>query len=425
MGGISQRQDFSANQPGVAARDLEMQYQVVESGVGGPSVFRWMTRLTEFLRMNTALGSSELGDRVLGSLAASPHQSHRSTPQQRRRSPPQPFSPPEEIPSPVWHIPEQQHMQPLFDQSALDQMRQSQEAAPLLYGPGERRGQGSTGQTSTESSELRIEAQRKLADYYRVQHEETKSEVEILREQVKALANKLEGGTRQAPMPWGSQQQGALHGSVPPGLGAHGGDLRGPPILGQGVQGDPFLGVPDRDLGSHREGFRGAALPGRGYGEGWDRNRRLPQHPGRGDVPQEPGQHPRHSSPPPSVPGQSYPRDSHPPGSKTAGPMDGKEKSGSTILETLVSGMQQLQQAQMAMMTRRDEAPEQVKPGVSSLASLPPPGSPDSAVAVQDWVELIDGPLSDISDTSVTWWAMVKDKAQVLYRPKVGVIDAV
>ena len=130
---------------GMASHDLEMQYQVVETNAGGSSVYRWMTRLTEFLRTSTAAGASELGGRVLGSLAVSPRQSLHSTPQQRQSSRTL-FSPPEELPSPPHRTqsPPQQRMQPLFDAHAVERMQRMQGAAPLLYGPGESgHGQGS------------------------------------------------------------------------------------------------------------------------------------------------------------------------------------------------------------------------------------------------------------------------------------------
>ena len=39
-----------------------------------------------------------------------------------------------------------------------------------------------------------------------------------------------------------------------------------------------------------------------------------------------------------------------------------------------------------------------------------------SAVALQDWIEVIDGPLRDISDSSSWWWDAVKERAQESYR---------
>ena len=39
-----------------------------------------------------------------------------------------------------------------------------------------------------------------------------------------------------------------------------------------------------------------------------------------------------------------------------------------------------------------------------------------SAVALQDWIEVIDGPLRDISDSSSWWWDSVKQRAQESYK---------
>ena len=91
------------------------------------------------------------------------------------------------------------------------------------------------------------------------------------------------------------------------------------------------------------------------------------------------------------------------------------------LLETLAEGMQQLQKAQLdhfekAERKREDEAPEQCKPGTTSLPSLQSPSGNESAVALQDWIEVIDGPLRDISDSSSWWWDAVKERAQESYR---------
>ena len=83
------------------------------------------------------------------------------------------------------------------------------------------------------------------------------------------------------------------------------------------------------------------------------------------------------------------------------------------LLETLAEGMQQLQKAQLdhvekAERKREEEAPEQCKPGTTTLPSLQSPGG--------DWIEVIDGPLRDISDSSSWWWDAVKEQAQERYR---------
>ncbi|CAE7222038.1 GIP [Symbiodinium sp. CCMP2456] len=87
------------------------------------------------------------------------------------------------------------------------------------------------------------------------------------------------------------------------------------------------------------------------------------------------------------------------------------------LLEALAEGVQQLQRAQLehlekAEMRRLEESPEQCKPGTTTLPALAPPNGNESAVALQDWVEVIDGPLRDISDSSSWWWDTVKERAQ-------------
>ena len=91
------------------------------------------------------------------------------------------------------------------------------------------------------------------------------------------------------------------------------------------------------------------------------------------------------------------------------------------LLETLAQGMQQLKKAQLDHLERTDrkreeETPEQCKPGTSTLPALPSPSGNESAVALQDWIEVIDGPLRDISDSSSWWWDSVKQRAQESYK---------
>eukprot|EP00439_Symbiodinium_sp_Y106_P001918 s7374_g1.t1 len=91
------------------------------------------------------------------------------------------------------------------------------------------------------------------------------------------------------------------------------------------------------------------------------------------------------------------------------------DKGNSDLLHTIALGMQQLQQAQIAMISKKGEMPESVKPGTTQLPSLAAPGSPESPVVVQGWLELIDGPMSDLSDNSGEWWGHVKVLANAQY----------
>ncbi|CAE7259807.1 GIP, partial [Symbiodinium sp. CCMP2456] len=109
------------------------------------------------------------------------------------------------------------------------------------------------------------------------------------------------------------------------------------------------------------------------------------------------------------------------PSATTAPPTTGPRSQSERLLETLAEGMQQLQKAQLdqferAEKRRNEEPPEQCKPGTTSLPSLPPPSGHESAVALQDWIEVIDGPLRDISDSSSWWWDAVKERAQKGYQ---------
>ena len=83
------------------------------------------------------------------------------------------------------------------------------------------------------------------------------------------------------------------------------------------------------------------------------------------------------------------------------------------MLEKVAEGLHQLQQAQLEKLDKRnaDETPEQCKPGTTTLPSLPAPSGNESAVALQDWLEVIDGPLRDISNSSSWWWDAVKKRA--------------
>ena len=83
----------------------------------------------------------------------------------------------------------------------------------------------------------------------------------------------------------------------------------------------------------------------------------------------------------------------------------------------LAAGIQQLQQAQLPlnMMNQKVGQPEQVKPGIAALPALDPPGAEDSPVVIQDWMELIDGPMRDLSDGSGAWWEAVKSEVSLHY----------
>ena len=59
--------------------------------------------------------------------------------------------------------------------------------------------------------------------------------------------------------------------------------------------------------------------------------------------------------------------------------------------------------------------PETVKPGVSALPELKPPEPETSSVEVQDWLQLLQAPMADLSDSSHEWWHQVQAIAQKGY----------
>ena len=79
--------------------------------------------------------------------------------------------------------------------------------------------------------------------------------------------------------------------------------------------------------------------------------------------------------------------------------------------------MKQLQEVQTKALERRSTAePEAVKPGVTALPELKPPTPETAPVEVQDWLQLLAAPMSDLSDSSGEWWAKIQDLAQQGYQ---------
>ena len=77
--------------------------------------------------------------------------------------------------------------------------------------------------------------------------------------------------------------------------------------------------------------------------------------------------------------------------------------------------MKQLQDLQ-AKALEKPTAPEMVKPGVNSLPELKEPGLDTSPVDIQDWLELLTSPMSDLSDGSSGWWKEVLARAEAAYK---------
>ena len=87
----------------------------------------------------------------------------------------------------------------------------------------------------------------------------------------------------------------------------------------------------------------------------------------------------------------------------------------------LAGGMAQLQAVMIQQLTNDkdrsgDKSPETVKPGVSSLPSLPQVSPTTASVDIMDWLELLAAPMSDLSDGSGEWWLRVKSEASKAYQ---------
>ncbi|CAE7214156.1 GIP [Symbiodinium sp. CCMP2592] len=85
------------------------------------------------------------------------------------------------------------------------------------------------------------------------------------------------------------------------------------------------------------------------------------------------------------------------------------------LLGVIATGMRQLQEVQLRQMDKKD-GPELVKPGISSLPHLDPPGKDTSPVDIQDWLEEVGSIMGDLSDTSHEWWTEVRAVADERYK---------
>ena len=83
----------------------------------------------------------------------------------------------------------------------------------------------------------------------------------------------------------------------------------------------------------------------------------------------------------------------------------GPAASGNSVLDAVLVGMQQLQSLQaQALRDKRDDKPEVVKPGVTTLPKLTSPDPAGGSLEFQDWLDLVGGLMHDLSDTSQLWW---------------------
>ena len=83
--------------------------------------------------------------------------------------------------------------------------------------------------------------------------------------------------------------------------------------------------------------------------------------------------------------------------------------SGNPALDAVLLGVQQLQalQAQNLSSTKKVDAPEQVKTGITAFPKLAPPNPAGGSLEFQDWLQLIAGLMGDFSDSSQLWWSGV------------------
>ena len=92
--------------------------------------------------------------------------------------------------------------------------------------------------------------------------------------------------------------------------------------------------------------------------------------------------------------------------------------NGPDRLAVLTDGMVQLQAAMLKQMDKKEDgerSPETVKPGTQALPSLKEVVADTACVDIMDWLEVIDGPMSDLSDSSAIWWRKVMSEANRAY----------
>ena len=83
--------------------------------------------------------------------------------------------------------------------------------------------------------------------------------------------------------------------------------------------------------------------------------------------------------------------------------------SGNPALDAVLLGVQQLQalQAQNLSGSKKADAPEQVKTGITAFPKLAAPNPAGGSLEFQDWLQLIAGLMGDFSDSSQLWWSSV------------------
>ena len=91
--------------------------------------------------------------------------------------------------------------------------------------------------------------------------------------------------------------------------------------------------------------------------------------------------------------------------------------SGNPALDAVLLGVQQLQalQAQNLSSTKKADAPEQVKTGITAFPKLAPPNPAGGSLEFQDWLQLTAGLMGDFSDSSQLWWSGVVQVTEDAY----------
>ena len=469
--------------------------------------FRWMTRVSEFLRTQATRGAQGM-DRMLDSLGL-----HTQPVQPRLRNPQisvQDFSPPEELsgtmgtmPVPAsWNMSRVQPQPPLFDPAQLAQMRQAQLSYPQIYGQ-----QTQSEPESERSSRLQAEVQKQLEEYmqrHQYQVTQLQREVQDLRRERERLMNQSnpqqvpQGNPRTlpqdgpGPVPGGTTvpqgnphtlpQDG--HADVQEGSTVPQGNPRTLPQDGHaGVLGSSILPhdvtVPPSELQDSYNGVQPSSSTSRPAPEQYVPKTVEMNFSAHQDVSGEPfrsGQQGSGEAPSSSAAGRHDVRDSstvprgNPPlpqdgrnifygvhgtgqgrsdngvhgtgqgrpepqrkdlasdaggGLGTGGSTDAKTPQqwlGGTASQdpmTLIAGgVAQLQAAMLKQMSGEkggERTPEAVKPGTSTLPSLPSVKTDTSSVDLLDWLELIEAPMSDLSDGSAGWWRRLRTEAAKAY----------
>ena len=445
----------------------------VQQGSSSLTVVRWITRLNEYLAAQgqTVFGSvgfntptqgprhAELTTQQAYTPINTPSRGQHATaagPRSSAQNSPLVTSPPEDLPQHQGWPPRpdaRRNEAPLFTRDPWEQMMGFSQRAPWLYGRGNSQGESTTG-----SSEVQAEVQRQLGAMMRTQSqqlEEMGEELYYLRAERMRLLEAGRGDERpryqgdqrglqyegiERPHAEGPSRGLQSEGNEQPHLG---GPLRG---LQSEVNEQPQLGGPLRGLRSeaNERPQQQGDLRGTQQVTGLSRfgNERRDPSLGLEGMAVEQEQQDRNVRPRVSLSGEEDPVLRGPAGppvvygpsisatqceTRGGDPRRGTQelsRPASTmttterLLEKVAEGLHQLQQAQLEKLDKRstDEAPEQCKPGTTTLPSLSALSGNESAVALQDWLEVIDGPLRDISDSSSWWWDAVKKRACESYR---------